>query len=628
MSYSDVILGTTGLVSYWKLDETSGSIANDSVGTNNGTYSATGVTLGQNALVYDGGKSVLFNGSTGYISVNDSTSLHISSNITIEAWYKGGVPPSGYIILNKYPSTSPFPGYALGIDSNTGLPMMWVGDNTSGWVKGTTSVGDNNIHHIVGVLSGTTVQIYVDGVLKTTATRTPSMSNTNNLSIGSENGTVSWLNGTIDDVAIYNVALSGSVISNHYTLGVAATNLRITGPYTGASGTAVTYTMTPNGTYNGTLTLSDGGAGGTFSVPSLTWSYTNNAQTFTYTPVSGNGPVTISGTASPTLTVIGIRFSPDATGYKNTILSTTGLLSYWKFDETTGTTAKDYAGVNDGTYTGGYTLGGGGVPPSTSVALNGTTGYIECGAPITPLPTSGPYTLEGWVKLAKGLGAASYTLLWYGTTSNNQANLLQLPNNNSQIASIWYNNTVIWNLPYALNDGVWHYIAHTWDGTTRLLYLDGQQVTSIASGSATSTGLNATNATLKLGGKDWGNGGWVNGSIDEVAVYNTALSAATISANYTASAFNPAIRVTQNGVEVLASPSPNARITQDGIEVLSSQMYSRLTQMGIEVGRDATPNILFTQLGVEVVRTSNQIKILSRREFGPKIGMRQIQGDE
>jgi len=84
---------------------------------------------------------------------------------------------------------------------------------------------------------------------------------------------------------------------------MAATSFTMTGPATADCTVASTnFTVTPvGGTYTGTITLSDSGAGGAFTPTSLTWAASSAAKTFTYTPTLW-GSCSISATASPTLT--------------------------------------------------------------------------------------------------------------------------------------------------------------------------------------------------------------------------------------------------------------------------------------------------------------------------------------
>ncbi|MCL2788701.1 MAG: Ig-like domain-containing protein, partial [Micrococcales bacterium] len=77
----------------------------------------------------------------------------------------------------------------------------------------------------------------------------------------------------------------------------AADEVSLYGPLTGGRGEALTYNVQPTGAYAGTVVLSDGGAGGSFSASVLTWTGESTAKTFTYTP-SGGGVVTLVATAS------------------------------------------------------------------------------------------------------------------------------------------------------------------------------------------------------------------------------------------------------------------------------------------------------------------------------------------
>src|SRR2546423_12540295 len=66
--YSSVVTGTAGLVSYWRLGDTSGTSACDSWGSNAGTYTG-GYTLGSvGAIAGEANTAATFNGSHGYVT--------------------------------------------------------------------------------------------------------------------------------------------------------------------------------------------------------------------------------------------------------------------------------------------------------------------------------------------------------------------------------------------------------------------------------------------------------------------------------------------------------------------------------------------------------------------------------
>src|SRR5581483_1428779 len=84
-NYSDVVLGTTGLVSFWRLNEQSGTTAADSQDSNPGTYE-NGVTLGGPSLVLvdTDNFAASFDGATQFVSVPFAANIN-PAQFTVEA---------------------------------------------------------------------------------------------------------------------------------------------------------------------------------------------------------------------------------------------------------------------------------------------------------------------------------------------------------------------------------------------------------------------------------------------------------------------------------------------------------------------------------------------------------------
>ena len=81
-SYSATVVADTP-VSYWRLGETSGTAAADSVGSNNGVVK-TGVTLGvAGAISNDANTAMRFDGAKGYVSVANAASLNFGADFSI-----------------------------------------------------------------------------------------------------------------------------------------------------------------------------------------------------------------------------------------------------------------------------------------------------------------------------------------------------------------------------------------------------------------------------------------------------------------------------------------------------------------------------------------------------------------
>jgi concanavalin A-like lectin/glucanase superfamily protein len=130
-------------------------------------------------------------------------------------------------------------------------------------------------------------------------------------------------------------------------------------------------------------------------------------------------------------------------------------------------------------------------------------------------------TLEAWVRptglgdwrtvlLKERPGHLSYAL--YGSTDSNRPAGHVFTTGDMALGGL-----------SVLAANTWSHLAFTWDGSTTRLYVNGAQVATAAlTGTAvTSTGL------LRIGGNSiWGE--WFSGAIDEVRVYNRALTATEI----------------------------------------------------------------------------------------------------
>lgn len=196
-------------VGWWRLNELP---AVDSSGNGrNGAY-VGGVTPNQSGAV-GGNNSVLFDGSTGYVNCTNASALQVSTG-TIEAWVKAPAPGASFRGIVVKP-------VAFGLFLIDGVLA------TYDWsVSAIRSTGQNVVdgawHHVAmtfqsGVANGTVV--YLDGQPVLTTTITVS-SQANSVLIGAGNTVpAQTLAGTLDEVAIYNTALSAQDIYRNYLAG-------------------------------------------------------------------------------------------------------------------------------------------------------------------------------------------------------------------------------------------------------------------------------------------------------------------------------------------------------------------------------------------------------------------------
>ncbi len=218
-------------------------------------------------------------------------------------------------------------------------------------------------------------------------------------------------------------------------------------------------------------------------------------------------------------------------------IPTNSPLFYYRFNETTGTSAVDSSvNAHTGTLHGGTTRVTGSCVASSSpaLALDGSTGYIS-----TPTQVSSPevFSVGLWFKTTTTTGGK---LIGFGTaqtgTSAQFDRHIYMTDSGHLIFGVYVSGTDTVTSPLAYNDGAWHHVVATLSSAGMKLYVDGAAV--------------ASNATVFQGESDTGYwrvgydnlSGWPSaptsyyfkGTIDDAAVYSTALTAAQISALHTA----------------------------------------------------------------------------------------------
>jgi hypothetical protein len=228
-----------------------------------------------------------------------------------------------------------------------------------------------------------------------------------------------------------------------------------------------------------------------------------------------------------------------ASAYRDTVLGEADLVSYWRLGEASGTTAKDSRGTNDGSYLTGVTLGSPGAAtndPNSSATFNGTSAKVS-------LPALAPVTdfsVEGWTKLAAGAASGSGNNTLYG--SNAKVRLLARPGGGSSpttaYAGVWLAGTEYVLQPNSTaqsNLGAWVHWVMTRSAGTLTLYRNGVRI-----GRRTDLPASASADISGWIGAQTGNAYFLNGQIDDVSVYRSALGATAIANHYRAALSGPA----------------------------------------------------------------------------------------
>ena len=161
-----------------------------------------------------------------------------------------------------------------------------------------------------------------------------------------------------------------------------------------------------------------------------------------------------------------------------------------------------------------------------AVNITGSTSFINVGNQ-APFNMTAAITMEAWVNPAQHKSIAT-VLAKFGDVLNNDAYTIQIRNGIPYAfirspQGVWHDAVSSVSIP----TNQWSHIAGTFDGTTVRIFVNGVQTGSKAYAGT----INVSNATFKIGGASALLGGQnFNGLIDEVAIWNTARSAADIAA--------------------------------------------------------------------------------------------------
>jgi hypothetical protein len=252
-SYSGTVSGTAGLVSFWQLNEPSGTTAVDSADGNNGTYEG-GVTLHVGGLVSSDASdsnnfAAQFDGHSGYVKVPFAGNLN-PPQFTVEALVQPSV-----IDANTHVIVSSDTGYQVALNANSFQASVGHSGNFQPPVVVNAGAQTGQQYYVAMTYDGATLQLYVnpdasDGFPfflsnentgnkcynSAAVAYTPATSNELRIGATADGGPGEFFNGAIQDVAVYNRALSFEEIVQHYWIFATGYSVSVGGPGGGAVG--------------------------------------------------------------------------------------------------------------------------------------------------------------------------------------------------------------------------------------------------------------------------------------------------------------------------------------------------------------------------------------------------------
>ncbi len=225
LNTSSFIDWNRSLVGYWSMDSyNSSGVFDNSTWNNFGTFN--GVTS-SNITTGKYGYGLNFNGvqwGNNYINAGNPSCLNLSSTGTLEAWiYHKIYGSANYdVFIGKDDWPSDRNGYNFMIKSDYKLGGQIANATNENYISGNTVIQNYTWYHVAFVWNSTHMILYVNGKVDNTAPQTLiPKSDVYDLWIG---GSPSWgasfFNGTIDEVRVWNRALSPEEINASYNSGL------------------------------------------------------------------------------------------------------------------------------------------------------------------------------------------------------------------------------------------------------------------------------------------------------------------------------------------------------------------------------------------------------------------------
>ncbi len=581
-TYSDRVKNTAGLTHYWRMGELTGTTLADSRGTSTATISG-GPSLGApGAVTGDTDTSVSFNGTTSAATAN--VDLSATSKLTVEFWLKWDSYANDDRLAMEFTSNfnSNVGGFLVDPNESNGKFAVSIGDFSSRNNVSFTRPSAGQWHHYAFVIDTSAVAAseiipYVDGqaVAYTKLASGTGAGNFANSQLYFMSRAASSLFGAgdLDEVALYNRALPASTIAGHFGGNLQLPTAAFTAnPNPAETGQAVTFDGSGSSDPDGNIAKYEWDLDGngtyetdTGTTATTTHTYTAAADVDVKLRVTDNSGNT--ATVTHTLSVE----APGSGSYSSRVQGTAGLSNYWRMGNASGTTLSDSKGSSPASTLGTPTLGVTGAltgDTDTAVSFSGSNDAAQANL---NLSGTSKVTLEFWLKWDS---YADDDRLAFELTPNfnqNPGGFLVDPNASGtggkfavSMGSGDARNNVVFDRPTA---GTWHYYAFVLDSSAAAAsqitpYVDGDPVafTKMASGTGGGNFANSQLYFMSRGGSSL----FGAGDLDEVAIYNRALSAATVSDHYGGTGGGASAAPTAAFTSSPSSPTTGQTVTFDG----------------------------------------------------------------
>ena len=461
---------------------------------------------GETNITWQNGRfneAALFNGSSSKIELpNSNLGITDASNFSISYWFytfSATQSNQSAIWTNGNNAGARF-GSGINSSSQGGNTSVYFGVGTSAFTyinSGTSAFAANTWVHVVCIKSSTTgISLYVDNVLKATNTAATGPASTtasgkNTLGMYNTSSDSLFFNGFIDQVRLFNTAISESQVADLY-------NEHYQTKFIDGTDTALLFTRgTGSITFSGTSPIPPQGA------------------------IRTNTSFSEDGSASAIEHYNGTEWKQfDAIKYCTTntlnFPGGAGCIASYNFNNNVNDIGNTYNGTNSGvTFTSSGKFG---------AAAIFNTDYIT-----TPsvIPTNN-FSFSFWVNMASFPGSATNQVVFVQNESNNRWYIAVYESGKIQA---WNGSGTFTTSSSVINLNQWHNVVYTASSSTgKKIYVDGTEVLSDAD---TNNNTGTATGNLFIGfGKWYANSLYLDGKLDQTRIFNTALTPTQISSLY------------------------------------------------------------------------------------------------
>ena len=198
-----------GLVAAYGMNEGTGTSVSDSSGKGN-----NGQTRDTTWIAGKYGQALSFNGTSSWVTVNDSTSLHLSNAATLSAWVKPNSLSNSRSVMTKEHGQG---GIAYALYASTGTVPSAVFPVPSweeeAYVDGSTALPVNQWSHLAATYDGSTARLFLNGNQIGQESFSGNLYSDNSpFRLGGNSPFGEYFSGLIDEVRVYNVAQTATQI--------------------------------------------------------------------------------------------------------------------------------------------------------------------------------------------------------------------------------------------------------------------------------------------------------------------------------------------------------------------------------------------------------------------------------